>query len=158
MFKVWLQWHRCEAPAKPRFPLLIQLEAEALLQLIWSSVTCWDMKPTLQSSFTLYAQKRKQVSIRHIEGDWRGSWHRHLGTIIQRVRSEAAVSLSHTRLKLYTIQKKGSAMTLPPLSLLISESQLEDGGINLLSTSCHFPMLILSALQWYEGSPTANFN
>lgn len=42
----------CAAPAE--WTLQIQLEVEALLQLIWSSVTCWDMKPTLPSSSNLH--------------------------------------------------------------------------------------------------------
>lgn len=74
-----LQRHRCEAPAKPRYPLLIQLEAETLLQLIWSSVTCWDMKPTLQSSFNLHTQTcinaphRRKTPAR----SWRGNRRKH---------------------------------------------------------------------------------
>lgn len=51
-----------------------------------------------------------------------------------------ALSHTHTLVQIHTL-KKGSAMTMPPLSLLTGESQLKDWGISLLSTSCHLPML-----------------
>lgn len=170
MVKVWLHWHRCEAPAESRSPLQIQLEAEALLQLIWSSVTCWDMKPTLQSSSNLHTHRHRHTHkpTHRIAGMQLTG--RHINTYasmcslacIQHIRSEATVSLSHTHnlLQIHTL-KGGSAMTMPPLRLLIGESQLKDWGISLHTTSCHFPMLrrwILSALRWYDNSPLANWN
>lgn len=159
--KVRLQWHRFEAPAESSSPLQIQLEAEALLQLIWSSVTCWDMKPTLQSSSNLHTHTE---GYRHLADRYT---HKHLCQYVFACVHTAHLkwnnclnSPKHTHFYKYTV-KKGSAVTMPQLSLLIGESQLKGRSISLLSTSCYFPTLrswILSALHWYDSSPIANWN
>lgn len=108
--------------------------AGGLLQLIWSSVTCWDMKPTLQSRSNLHTDNRMCTQT-HIHGV-----DRYINTLTHMHTAHLKRRNCLTLLHIHTL-KKGSAMTMPPLSLLIGESWLKDWGISLLLTSCHFPML-----------------
>jgi len=138
--------------------LLIPLKAGALLQLIWSSVTCWDMKPTLQSSFNL--RTHTGINAAHRQVLYTLNTQRVL-TLMRHVWSEAAGSLAHigAPLQLHIRWGKAQLWHFPTSNSLMGGSQLEVRGFNLLSTSLHFPTLgrqISSTLRWYDSRSAAN--